>query len=57
MLSLQKSEDAVEIVGIFKGTKGNRRRKPFATVYFTHTEDEQATSRPPRGFCTCTRAT
>ena len=42
MLSLQKSEDAVEIVGIFKGTKGNRRRKPFATVYFTHSEDEQS---------------
>ena len=42
MLSLQKSEDAVEIVGIFKGTKGNRRRKPHATVYFTHTDDEQS---------------
>lgn len=40
MLSLQKSEDAVAIIGIFKGTKGNKRRKPHATVYFTHADDE-----------------
>jgi hypothetical protein len=40
MLSLQKSDDAVEIVGIYKGTRGHKRRKPQAAVYFTHTEDE-----------------
>lgn len=40
MLSLQKSDDSVAIVDIFKGTKGNKRRKPHATVFFTHVEDE-----------------
>ena len=28
--------------GNLQGTKGNRRRKPHATVYFTHTDDEQS---------------
>ena len=40
MLSLQKSDDAVLIVGIYKGTKGYKRRKPQAAVYFTHSEDQ-----------------
>ena len=39
MLSLQKSKDATEIVGIFKGTKGYKRRRPQATAYFTHSEE------------------
>ena len=40
MLSLQKSDDAVKIVGIYKGTRRHKRRKPQAAVYLTPTEDE-----------------
>ena len=39
MLSLQKSKDATDIVGIYKGKKGYKRRKPTATAYFTHSDD------------------
>jgi len=50
MLSLQRTPDAVEIVGIYKGTKGLKRRKPSSSVYFTHTEDEeQGNVAPARG--------
>ena len=47
MLSLQKSDDAVQIVGIYKGTRGHKRRKPQAAVYFTHTEVYPDTLRVP----------
>ena len=50
MLSLNKTDDAVHIVDMFSGTKGFKRRKPNATVYFTHTEDEeQGNHAPSRG--------
>ena len=40
MLSLEKHNDATEIVQVFSGsTKGYKRRKPKFTVYFTHEED------------------
>ena len=39
MLSLQKSKDATDIVGIYRGKKGYKRRKPTATAYFTHSDD------------------
>ena len=39
MLSLTQSSDATEIVGIYSGTKGYKRRKPKATVYFTHSDE------------------
>ena len=50
MLSLQKTDDAVPIVGIFKGPRGNKRRKPAATVFFTHTDDaEHGNVAPAKG--------
>ena len=50
MLSLTKSSDATEIVGIYSGTKGHKRRKPKAIVYFTHSDDtDQGNMAPAKG--------
>ena len=47
MLALQKSDDATEIVGIYKGTKGYKRRKPQASLYFTHSENTDSGNMAP----------
>ena len=44
MLSLQKSKDAAEID---KNTKGFKRRKPAATLYFTHSESTDVGNMAP----------
>ena len=40
MLTLQKTSDAVPIVGIYQNNKAMKRRKPEALVYFTHEDNE-----------------
>ena len=46
MLTLVKSEDAVPIVGIYRG---KRNKKPAATVYFTHGINEEDQNVAPAG--------